>query len=63
MDPALVLSLEEFNSLALIGSGPFLGPSIPEDHLIKLAGLRYIHVLHGCFEATVSGQLRIAGGY
>jgi hypothetical protein len=62
MSIASALSLEELNSLALIGSGPLLGPSIPEAHMNKLAGLRYIRVVDGYFEATASGQLRIASG-
>jgi hypothetical protein len=57
-----VLSPEEFASLALIGSRPVLGVSIPDDHLIALVRLRYIHAVHGCFEATVSGKSRLASG-
>jgi hypothetical protein len=57
-----VLSPEEFASLAVIGSGPTLGASIPIEHLIALVRLRYVYAVHGCFEATVAGKSRIARG-
>jgi hypothetical protein len=56
------LSNAEFASLTLIASGPLLDPSIPESHLLNLKGLGYIEVLHGRFQATVSGLFRVASG-
>ena len=39
-----------------------VGAPIPPEHLLKLVGLRYIEVVDDCYEATSTGQFRIASG-
>ena len=56
------LSVAEFASLAKVGTGPLLGAPIPSEHLLKLIGLQYIVAVHGNYEATTRGRLRIARG-
>jgi hypothetical protein len=56
------LSVPEFSSLIKIGCGALLGAPIPDEHLLKLVGLRYIEVVDDCYEATPTGQFRIASG-
>jgi hypothetical protein len=59
---SLALSSAEFASLATIASGPLLGFPIPSAHLLKLAGMKYIVVVVGGYDATATGLLRIASG-
>ncbi len=62
MSLAPELSHEEFSSLAKIGCGALVAEPLPSAHLVKLAGLRYIEVVDHRYEATPTGQFRIASG-
>jgi hypothetical protein len=62
MSLAPELSHDEFSSLARIGCGALMAMPVPSAHLLKLAGLRYIEVVDDRYEATPTGQFRIASG-
>jgi hypothetical protein len=62
MPPLYTLSVAEFASLAMIGSAPPLDVQMPSEHLLKLLGVRYIKAVHGKYEATTIGRIRIAIG-
>jgi hypothetical protein len=62
MSLAPALSVPEFSSLVKIGCGSLLGLPVPAEHLIKLAALRYIEIVDEAYEATITGQFRIASG-
>jgi len=62
MPLASALSLEELSSLARIGCGVLMAAPIPPAHALKLISLRYIEVASDRYEATITGQLRIASG-
>jgi hypothetical protein len=56
------LSGEEFSSLQSVGLKTLTRPRIPAQHSEKLLRLRFIAVVSGHNEATVTGLLRIADG-
>jgi hypothetical protein len=59
---ASALSHEEFSSLARISCGVLMAAPIPKEHALRLTELRYVEIVGDRYEATITGQLRIASG-
>jgi hypothetical protein len=62
MHPGPALTHEEYSSLARIATGVLVAAPIPPHHAVRLLGLRYIKVVDKRYEATPSGNFRVASG-
>jgi hypothetical protein len=60
MDAAPPLSEQEYASLVRMGDHLRKDECVPPEHLMKLVGLRYVRLMEGRYEPTVSGLIRIS---